>query len=173
MIVGMSVFLGRGLGMVRGVTAVVCVATGCVGWAAAVGGCAVDPAPRYPAVARALMRRVDQDGDHRLSADEYYKLLLPGGSLEGGDFAALDVDGSGDLDEAELEAGLLRVDPVAVRHAALAAEGAARRAAQEGADAGPAGEPGGPQGSDPNRGSNIQPLPSVSTPVQNTSPEGI
>lgn len=119
---------------------------------ALVGAVACQPAqaPRYPAVARALMERVDQDGDHKVDADEYYLLLLPGGSEGGGAFTALDTDGSGDLSEAELEAGLLATDPVEVRHAALAAEKAAERAAQEPPDQGPAGEPGSPDG--PGRG---------------------
>ncbi len=112
-------------------------------WAAA---CQPAQAPRYPAVARALMERVDQDGDHKVDADEYYLLLLPGGSEGGGAFSALDTDGSGDLSEAELEAGLLATDPVEVRHAALAAEKAAERAAQEPPNQGPGGEPGGPDG---------------------------
>jgi len=112
-------------------------------WAAA---CQPAQAPRYPAVARALMERVDQDGDHKVDADEYYLLLLPGGSEGGGAFSALDTDGSGDLSEAELEAGLLATDPVEVRHAALAAEKAAERAAQEPPNQGPGGEPGGSDG---------------------------
>ena len=112
-------------------------------WAAA---CQPAQAPRYPAVARALMERVDQDGDHKVDADEYYLLLLPGGTEGGGAFSALDTDGSGDLSEAELEAGLLATDPVEVRHAALAAEKAAERAAQEPPNQGPGGEPGGPDG---------------------------
>ena len=112
-------------------------------WAAA---CQPAQAPRYPAVARALMERVDQDGDHKVDADEYYLLLLPGGTEGGGAFTALDTDGSGDLSEAELEAGLLATDPVEVRHAALAAEKAAERAAQEPPTHGPGGEPGGSDG---------------------------
>lgn len=115
---------------------------------ALLGAVACQPAqaPRYPAVARALMERVDQDGDHKIDADEYYLLLLPGGTEGGGAFSALDTDGSGDLSEAELEAGFLATDPVEVRHAALAAEKAAQRAAQEPPDQGPAGEPGSPNG---------------------------
>jgi hypothetical protein len=115
---------------------------------ALLGAVACQPAqaPRYPAVARALMERVDQDGDHKVDADEYYLLLLPGGTEGGGAFSALDTDGSGDLSEAELEAGLLATDPVEVRHAALAAEKAAQRAALEPPDQGPAGEPGSPDG---------------------------
>jgi hypothetical protein len=112
-------------------------------WATA---CQPAQAPRYPAVARALMERVDQDGDHKVDADEYYLLLLPGGTEGGGAFTALDTDGSGDLSEAELEAGLLATDPVELRHAALAARKAAERAALEPPNQGPSGEPGGPDG---------------------------
>ena len=77
------------------------------------------PRPRYPAVAAALMRLVDPNDDKQVDLDEYHDNLLPGGSLLGGAFEELDLDGDGVLNAIELERSFLSIDPVLMRHRAL------------------------------------------------------
>jgi hypothetical protein len=81
------------------------------GWLAAlhlalVAGCASPPPLQHPAVTTAMMRRFDLDGSGMIEAGEWSALALPG--VEPGPW---DADGDGEISPAELERGLLLVDP--------------------------------------------------------------
>jgi hypothetical protein len=93
--------------------------------------CGTPEGPRYPALGRRLVVRIDGDQNGRVEAAEWNARSLPGVSVGPGSFEALDADASGHLDAVELERAFLEIDPAAMQ-ARLRAEARGKVAGAEG-----------------------------------------